>query len=133
MFFTNSIKNNGSTTAVMGMPFKPNTMAQGSMLANGRAVYIDAMTDTRNQNNIKNKKYYQAPMTSSQRMQIRKNKAIGKSSTKQGLASNATMSFRSQDTTSRNTRLAKCRSGGCVSPAKKGAAANPFKSGGKCC
>jgi len=133
MFFTNSIKNNGSTTAYMGMPFKPNTMSQGSMFSNNRAIYVGAITNNDDKTYIKNKKYYQAPISSSQRIQIKKSIAIGKSSTKQGLEKDAELSYRSQEATSRNSALARCRSGGCVAPAKKGAIANTYKSGGKCC
>ena len=120
MFFQNGIKNNGSTTATMGMPFKPNTMSQGNVFSINRAIYINS-TDNVNKSPIKNKKYYQAPISSSQRIQLKKSVAIGKSSTKQGLPEEAELSFRSQDTTSRNSSLARCRSGGCVAPKKKGA------------
>lgn len=120
MFFQNGIKNNGSTTATMGMPFKPNTMSQGNVFSINRAIYINS-TDNVSKSPIKNKKYYQAPISSSQRIQLKKSVAIGKSSTKQGLPEEAELSFRSQDTTSRNSSLARCRSGGCVAPKKKGA------------
>jgi hypothetical protein len=130
MFFTNGIKNNGSTTAVRGMPFKPNTMTQGNTFSQNRSIFAHAIVNTRNQPNIKNKKYLQTPISSSQRIQLLKSKAIGKSSMKQGLPADATMSFRSQDTQYRNSSLARCRGGGCVAPAKKGAIANTFKSGG---
>lgn len=129
MFFQNSIKNNGSTTATMGMPFKPNTMSQGNVFSINRDIYINS-TDNVNKSPIKNKKYYQAPISSSQRIQLKKSIAIGKSSTKQGLPEDAELSFRSQDTTSRNSSLARCRAGGCVAPKKKGAITNTFKSGG---
>jgi len=56
--------------------------------------------------------------------------AIGKSSRKSGLARNAPLSFRSQDTTIRNSALRRVRGGGAVAPAKKGALENTFKSGG---
>ena len=56
--------------------------------------------------------------------------AIGKSSRKSGLARNAPLSFRSQDTTIRNSSLRRVRGGGAVAPAKKGALENTFKSGG---
>ena len=130
MFFTNSIKNNGSTTAVKGSPFKPNTMTQGNVYSQNRSIFSNSITNTRNQPNIKNKKFLQTPISSSQRIQLLKSKAIGKSSMKQGLANDATLSFRSQDSHYRNSALARCRGGGCVAPAKKGAIENPFQSGG---
>ena len=58
-----------------------------------------------------------------------KNNAIGGGSMKVGLATNAPMSFKSDDTTSRNIAIQRCRAGGCVAPKKKGAN-NSFKSGG---
>jgi len=131
MFFTNPIKNNGSTTAVRGLPFKPNTMTQGNSFSQNRSMFAHAITDTRNQPNIKNKKFLQTPISSSQRIQLLKSKAIGKSSMKQGLPTDATMSFRSQDRHYRNSSLARVRGGGAVAPPKKGAVANTFQSGGR--
>lgn len=69
------------------------------------------------------------PQDSSQRIERLKNNAIGEGSMKIGLATNAPMSFKSNDTTSRNDALRRCRAGGCVAPKKKGAN-NAFKSGG---
>lgn len=131
MFFTNSIKNNGSTTAIRGLPFKPNTMTQGNTFSQNRFIFSNSITDTRNLPNIKNKKFLQTPISSSQRIQLLKSKAIGKSSMKQGLPTDATLSFRSQDTHYRNSALARCRGGGCVAPAKKSAIENTFQSGGR--
>ena len=68
--------------------------------------------------------------TGDQYIQRKKNNAIGRGSTNKD---SQTMSFRSNDNNSRNTALAKCRGGGCVAPAKKGALENNFKSGGNCC
>lgn len=69
------------------------------------------------------------PQDSSQRIERLKNNAIGGGTMKVGLATNAPMSFKSNDTTSRNDALRRCRAGGCVAPKKKGAN-NAFKSGG---
>ena len=43
--------NNGITTVKMGMPFKPNTMAQGSMFSNARAEFtenVSSVSETKN-------------------------------------------------------------------------------------
>ena len=69
------------------------------------------------------------PQDSSQRIERLKNNAIGAGSMKMGLATNAPMSFKSNDTTSRNEAIRRCRAGGCVAPKKKGAN-DSFKSGG---
>lgn len=111
--------NNGVTTAYMGMPFKPDTMTQGSEFSNARRAYVKDAGGGQNW------------FSSSQHIQLKKINAIGKSSTKQGLLRNAPLSFRSQETTSRNSALARVRGGGCVAPKKKGAIANTFRSGGR--
>ena len=68
--------------------------------------------------------------SSDQYIQRKKNKAIGLGSTN---IKSESFSFATNDktnVTNRNQSLARCRSGGCVAPAKKGAIANQFKSGG---
>jgi hypothetical protein len=57
----------------------------------------------------------------------KRNNAIGQSSIN---ANGVPLSFRSNDDTIRNTRLQRCRAGGCTAPPKKGAILNPFRSGG---
>lgn len=59
-------------------------------------------------------------------IQRRKMNAVGKGS----MLGNGPISFRSTDVNTVNSRLRRSRSGGSVAPAKKGAVANPFKSGG---
>ena len=59
-------------------------------------------------------------------IQRRKMMAVGKGS----VLGNGPISFRSSDVNTVNTRLQRCRSGGCTAPAKKGAIANSYKSGG---
>ena len=59
-------------------------------------------------------------------IQRRKMIAVGKGS----VLGNGPISFRSTDANTVNTRLQRCRSGGCTAPAKKGAIANSYKSGG---
>lgn len=71
--------------------------------------------------------------SSDQYIQRLKNKAIGRGSTNK---SAIPFSFSENNNTNIQNNLnarRRCRSGGCVAPAKKGALANPFKSGGNCC
>ena len=114
--------NNAITTSYMGMPFKPDTMTQGSDFSRARKVYNrDAGGG-------------QGWFTSSQHIDLKKINAIGKSSinTRSVMSSgiiNNKMSFRSQERNSRNSALTRVRGGGSVAPKKKGAIANTFKSG----
>jgi len=114
------INNNGFTTATMGMPFKSQNMAQGSMFSNARQIYIKDASGGKN--------WY----SSSDITALKRNTAIGKSSTKTGLPANAKLSFRSPDKNLKKSALRRCRSGGCVAPKKCGARANPYK-GAHCC
>lgn len=129
--------NNGMTTAYMGMPFKPDTMTQGSDFSRARRLYSRVDTfrtsgslDRTNHNTTQHLPTQKQFTSSDQRIAMRKMGAIGKSSMKQGLHRNAPFSFRSQERNSRNTALAKVRGGGTVAPKKKGAIENMFKSGG---
>ena len=127
------ISNNGFTRTEMGMPFKPATMTQGSEFSTGRVGYINNVTKRHPYKDSAYSKNKAFPTSSSQHIESRRTRAIGKSSMKQGLPVHAALSFRSQDTSFRNSSLARTRAGGCVAPKKKGAIANPFKSGGSCC
>ena len=103
---------------------KPDTMSQGSVFSNARKAYIKDAGGGKN--------WY----GSSDVTQLKRINAIGQSSTKQGLPTDAPLNFSSQSkanwsNTTRNSRLQRCRSGGCVAPKKKGAVANTFKSGGR--
>lgn len=116
--------NNGFTTAYMGMPFKPDTMTQGSDFSRARKVYNRDAGGGQNW------------FSSSQHIELKKINAIGKSSiNKRQVMPNGAfpketkMSFRSQERNSRNSALARVRGGGTVAPKKKGAIANTFKSG----
>ena len=60
----------------------------------------------------------------------KKNIAIGQQAYKIGLTKNNYLSYTSHNINDVNTALWKARSGGCIAPAKKGAIANPYKSGG---
>jgi hypothetical protein len=100
--------NNNQTYALMGMPFKPNTMAQGNMFSMYRKAYI------------KQSGGGQGFFDSSQYIELKKINATGKSSTNVENAPNA-MSFSGVDPNSVRDGKKKCRSGGCVAPKKKGA------------
>ena len=110
--------NNGVTTVKMGMPFKPNTMAQGSMFSNARAEFtenVSSVSDT--------KKWYgsASSRTTSSYISSKRNRSIGKSSTMQGLSEGSEHQYKSNDKAIRNTALARCRAGGCTAPKKKSA------------
>ena len=110
--------NNGVTTVKMGMPFKPNTMAQGSMFSNARAEF------TENVSNVSDtKKWYGSvgSRTTSSYISSKRNRSIGKSSTMQGLSEGSEHQYKSNDKAIRNTALARCRAGGCTAPKKKSA------------
>ena len=124
------IINNGFTRSKMGMPFKPDTMTQGSEFSGARATFINAPVSRHEYTNSAYSKNKAAPVSSSQLIESRRTKAIGKSSTNR---QSKIMSYRSQDTSFRNSSLARVRGGGTVAPKKKGALENPFMSGGNCC
>ena len=110
--------NNGVTTVKMGMPFKPNTMAQGSMFSNAR------VESTENVSNVSDtKKWYGSAgsRTTSSYISSKRNRSIGKSSTMQGLSEGSEHQYKSNDKAIRNTALARCRAGGCTAPKKKSA------------
>jgi hypothetical protein len=116
MIFTTSsgnYQNNGITQAVMGSPFKPDTMAQGSMLSNASHSYAN------NSGGLKTKKSW--GHGSEEHTMYKKIQAIGQSKTKAGLPVDSSLSYKSTDTTSRNSAVARCRAGGCTAPKKKGA------------
>ena len=139
--------NNNQTTARMGMPFKPDTMTQGSDFASGRLAYIENAGTNRKANlntisysttttytnrpikvGINNstlteqigagkKKNYN--VCSSQRTYLMKINAIGKSST--NTVNTGAMSYSGVDQTSVKDALVRARRAGCVAPPKKGA------------
>ena len=133
------INNNAQTRAYMGMPFKPATMTQGSDFAMGRQGYInDIGFPSGSQQYIQQTQYAKKKKfnnSSGEQTNKRKMNAVGKSSINQtnkititsalGNSSikqtNNLMSFSASDNTTVNSALAKCRGGGCVAPAKKGA------------
>ena len=111
------INNNGYTTVEMGMPFKPQNMAQGDMFNIPRKIYNK---DAGGGESL-------AAFASSDVIRLKRITAIGMSSTKTGLPNNAKLSYRSQDNNLKNSSLRRCRSGGSVAPKKKGAIANTYK------
>ena len=110
--------NNGITTVKMGMPFKPNTMAQGSMFSNARAEFTENVSSV-----SETKKWYGSAgsRTTSSYISSKRNRSIGKSSTMQGLSKGSEHQYKSNDKAIRNTALARCRAGGCTAPKKKSA------------
>jgi len=103
--------NNNLTHSLMGMPFKPNTMAQGNMFSMYRKAYI------------KKSGGGQGFFDASQYVELKKINATGKSSTNVVNHTNANnaMSFSGVDPNSVRDGKRKCRAGGCVAPKKKGA------------
>ena len=98
--------NNNETHASMGMPFKPNTMAQGNMFSMFRRAYV------------KKSGGGEGFFDSSQYIALKKINATGKSSTNY---QNSVMSFSGVDQNSVREAKKYCRAGGCVAPKKKGA------------
>ena len=123
-FSLNQINNNAQTNAYMGMPFKPATMTQGSDFAIGRQGYInDVGFPSGSQQYIQQTQFSKKKKfnnSSGEQTNKRKMTAIGKSSINK-FNNNNLMSFSASDNTTVNSALAKCRGGGCVAPAKKGA------------
>ena len=101
--------NNNLTHSLMGMPFKPNTMAQGNMFSMYRKTYI------------KKSGGGQGFFDASQYVELKKINATGKSSTNVLNQPQAAMSFSGVDPNSVRDGKKKCRAGGCVAPKKKGA------------
>jgi hypothetical protein len=123
-FPTRQYTNNGNISNVYkAMPSQFYPSANTSLFSAGRHAYVNNITQP---DNFKKKKYGQK--SASELTYLKRVNAIGKSSI-QSSASQQELSFRSQETTSRNSALQRCRGGGCTAPAKK-AANREFKSGG---
>ena len=127
---------NNRTNAIMGMPFKPATMTQGSFFSMARAAFnkdvnqnvnsVGQITTPPNYSPIGTapsgkKKWYGASGSRqcSEHTNLRSIEATGKSST--NYLSTQTMSFSGPDQTSVKDALVRCRGGGSVAPKKKGA------------
>ena len=112
---------------VMGMPFKPDTMTQGSFFAMSRAAYNrDVNTNVNRIGQLPappgKKKWYgaSASRTCAEHINLKTIEATGKSSTNQ-FKNSQVMSFSGPDQTSIKNALVRCRANGCVAPKKKGA------------
>lgn len=70
------------------------------------------------------------PISGSERVNMLKYNAIGKSGMKVGLALDAPYQTKNNDNTIRNIRRQRCRNSGCTAPKKKGAVENQYQSGG---
>ena len=127
---------NNQTSVAMGMPFKPDTMTQGSFFAMSRAAYnkqVNANVNSIGQLPLQpgqapngtpvlgKKKWYGASSSRmcSEHTNLKTIEATGKSST--NVVNTQTMSFSGPDQTSVKNALVRCRSIGSVAPKKKGA------------
>jgi hypothetical protein len=127
---------NNKTNAVMGMPFKPDQMTQGSFFAMSRAAYnrnvnqnVNSVGQITTPPNIVSlgtapsgkKKWYGASASRqcSEHTNLKSIEATGKSST--NYINTQAMSFSGPDQTSVKNALVRCRANGCVAPKKKGA------------
>jgi len=125
--------NNGYISNVrMAMPSQFYPSANTSLFSSARNAYINGVGKSYNntpQSTLEyTKKKKWSNTSSSEVTYMKRVNAIGKSSI-QSASTLQQLSFRSQDTTSRNEALRRCRAGGCVAPKKKGANSS-FKSGG---
>lgn len=117
LVFTSKANNNGFVYAKGGSAFKPNTMAQGSMITNATAVYANKAGGGKN--------WYGASDYTAQKRRI----AIGKNHNRIGVANGQPSGNKSTDSHYRNSALARVRGGGAVAPKKKGA--NPGSASSK--
>lgn len=113
LVFTSSANNNGIVYEKGGSAFKPNTMAQGSMITNATTVYANRAGGGQN--------WFASGDYTAQKRRI----AIGKNHNRVGVPNGAPSSNKSTDSHYRNSALARVRGGGSVAPKKKGA--NPGK------
>ena len=102
--FTQQNIPNNTSHVVMGAPFKPDTMAQGSIFSNARQAYVRQGGGGMG--------WFQASQYTSLRTIV----ATGKSSTN---ASGGLFSFAGKDPNSARDGLTRCRAGGCTGPKKK--------------
>ena len=122
-----NIQNNQSN-AVMGLPFKPSTMTQGSFFSMSRRLYnknvnqnVDGVGKPIGNDVNAKKKWYGASSsrTSAEHSRLKGIEATGKGSTNQ--INTQTMSFAGPDQTTVKSALARSRGSGSVAPKKKGA------------
>jgi hypothetical protein len=147
--------NNGVQSCVAPSPNQQYPTDQTGNVANARASFVNAqknfstnplypstskIADNNNYTTSMFHSHYQrrvlagkpipVPVSGDQYINMIKYDAIGKSAYKVGLPTNAPYQTKNNDSTIRNIRRQRCRSGGCVAPKKKGAIENPFQSGG---
>ena len=128
--------NNAALSAPSSMPAKFYPSDGGNDFAMGRAVYMRTLggANYANPANVNSSycqggskkwagQYHDAELYTERK----RNNAIGQSSINRN---GVLLTFRSNDDTIRNTRLQRCRAGGCTAPPKKGALNSGFKSGG---
>ena len=126
--------NNAVLSCPSAMPSKFYPSDGGNDFAMGRSVYLRTLGGANYASPANSaycqggsKKWVSQNHDTELYIERKRNNAIGQSSIN---ANNVPLSFRSNDATIRNTRLQRCRAGGCTAPPKKGAILNPFQSGG---
>ena len=126
--------NNAVLSAPSSMPAKFYPSDGGNDFAMGRAVYMRTLGGANYASPASSSycqggskkwagQYHDAELYTERK----RNNAIGQSSINRN---GVLLTFRSNDDTIRNTRLQRCRAGGCTAPPKKGALNSGFKSGG---
>ena len=111
------VYNNSILSNVMPNPHQGGVTDGTSNFSNNRKLYINTL-NTNNSVDIKNT---YNDTTSSSYIERKKANAIGKTATKQGLASNASLTYDNVNVNTTRQSLRKARSSGSVAPAKKGA------------
>ena len=128
--FTQNIKNCNRKSALKGTlpnPIQQYPSSNDSVFAMGRYQYKRrAIKGGQNTNEQKIAGGYDQELY----IENKKSIAIGKQAYKVGLKNFNYLSYTNFNRNDVNTALWKARSGGCIAPAKKGADANPYKSGG---
>ena len=126
--------NNAVLSSPSAMPSKFYPSDGGNEFAMGRNVYLRTLAGANYESPLSSaycdggsKKWATQYHDSELYIERKRNNAIGQSSINYN---GVPLSFRSNDSTIRNTRLQRCRAGGCTAPRKKGAILNPYQSGG---
>lgn len=126
--------NNAVLSSPSAMPSKFYPSDGGNEFAMGRNVYLRTLAGANYESPASSaycqggsKKWATQYHDSELYIERKRNNAIGQSSIN---ANGVPLSFRSNDFTIRNTRLQRCRAGGCTAPRKKGALNSGFQSGG---
>jgi hypothetical protein len=118
---SSGILNNGVMNVTNGgSPFKPDTMTQGNDYSQFRHLYTRSYPQEPTDPSTAGYQYQRGWASSSDYMSRRKAHAVGKSSYKQGLPTDASMAFKTtSDETTRNSALQQTRNRGSVAPRKK--------------